>query len=90
MIPAGSHVSGLPNQVASDMNDVEGLSSKVEDAISASPHVNSRQLRFEAEHGCVRLLGTVTTYYQKQMAQEAVRRLDGVTQIENELEVSYS
>ena len=66
------------------------LSSKVEDAISTSPHLTSRTLKFETEHGCVRLLGTVSSYYQKQMAQEAVRRLEGVTQIENELEVTYA
>jgi len=66
------------------------LSTKVEDAISASPHLASRTLKFETEHGCVRLLGTVGSYYQKQMAQEAVRRLDGVTQIENHLEVTYA
>ena len=67
----------------------ESLSAKVEGAISTCPHLTSRTLRFETEHGCVRLLGTVGTYYQKQMAQEAVRHLEGVTQIENELEVMY-
>lgn len=72
------------------MNVVDGLSSQVENAITSSPHVNSRRLRFEAEHGCVRLLGTVGSYYQKQMAREAVRGLDGVMRIENELEVTYA
>jgi len=35
------------------------------------------------------LRGVVSSYYQKQMAQEAVRRLQGVEGIENHLEVDW-
>ena len=67
----------------------DSLSAQVKGAINDSPYINAQTLRFETEHGCVRLLGTVGSYYQKQMAQEAVRGLTGVTKIKNELEVSY-
>jgi len=33
------------------------------------------------------LTGAVATYYQKQMAQESVRTIEGVTSVRNELEV---
>ena len=59
-------------------------------AINSSPYVDQRKLRLEAHDGCVILRGTVNTYYQKQMAQEALRNVAGVEEIENELEVSWS
>jgi osmotically-inducible protein OsmY len=37
----------------------------------------------------VRLQGTVGSFYQKQMAQELLRRVDGVERIENQLQVSW-
>lgn len=41
----------------------------------------------EVERGVVRLWGQSPTYYQKQLAQEAVRRVDGVRQVVNEIVV---
>ncbi len=35
------------------------------------------------------LKGTVNSYFQKQMAQEAIRRVDGVELIDNQLEVNW-
>jgi len=63
------------------------LGDRVSTALERSPHLWGRRLRFEAEQGCVRLQGVVRTYYQKQMAQEAIRHLEGVDEIYNELEV---
>ena len=44
----------------------------------------------EAADGRVVLKGNVSTFFQKQMAQEAVRRIDGVQQIENLLQVNWA
>ena len=66
------------------------LTTRISSAIQNSPHLSRRKLQFEACEGHVVLRGTVTTYYQKQMATEALRRLDGVEQIENNLEVAWS
>jgi len=66
------------------------LATRVSSAIQNSPHLGRRKLHFETREGRVVLRGTVNTYYQKQMATEALRRLDGVEQIENNLEVSWS
>lgn len=66
------------------------LESRVHDALQQSPYLTNRKLRFEAQQGRVVLRGTVNSYYQKQMAQEALRRLEGVHHIENQLEVAWT
>jgi hypothetical protein len=58
-------------------------------AIEKNPHLRKRKLRFESQEGRVVLRGVVSSYYQKQMAQESLRRLEGVNQIENHLEVNW-
>ena len=40
------------------------------------------------DHGTLRLRGYSSSYYEKQMAQETVRGIDGVTQVVNEIEVT--
>ncbi len=65
------------------------LAERVEGAIVANPYFNGRRLRFEAEEGRVILSGSVSTYFQKQMAQEIVRRIEGVREIDNCLEVHW-
>lgn len=57
--------------------------------LAEHPLFRSRRIRLEREHACVVLLGQVHSFYEKQWAQETVRRLDGVEQIDNRLEVAY-
>ena len=47
-------------------------------------------VRVEAEDGRIVLKGNVKSFFQKQMAQEAVRRVDGVQQIDNLLQVNWA
>ena len=65
------------------------LEDRVQSAISANPYLAGRNLRFETEAGRVTLRGVVSSYFQKQMAQEALRHIDGVATIENDLEVAW-
>jgi osmotically-inducible protein OsmY len=65
------------------------LNDKVLVALQRNPHTNGRSLRFETDSGRVTLRGVVRSYFQKQMAQEVVRRVDGVDEICNELEVAW-
>jgi osmotically-inducible protein OsmY len=44
----------------------------------------------EANQGRLVLHGVVGSYYQKQIAQETLRKVDGVEQIENLLQVHWS
>ncbi len=65
------------------------LDHRVLQALAANPHLAGRRLRFENRGGHVSLHGVVSSYYQKQMAQEALLRLEGVEAIENQLEVTW-
>ncbi len=64
------------------------LEDRVLTALERNPHVARRNLRFETSGGRVTLRGVVGSYFQKQMAQEALRYIDGVHEIANELEVA--
>jgi len=66
------------------------LDDRVLTALERNPHVRKRNLRFETDQGRVVLRGVVGTYYQKQMAQEAIRHIDGIHEIANELEVNWA
>jgi osmotically-inducible protein OsmY len=63
------------------------LDDKVHSALQRNPYLSGRSLRFEAESGRVTLRGVVRSYFQKQMAQEALRHVEGIDEIHNELEV---
>jgi osmotically-inducible protein OsmY len=59
----------------------------VETALSRSAVFAGRNLRFEVHESGVVLRGVVRSYYQKQLAQESVRTIRGVSRITNEIEV---
>jgi osmotically-inducible protein OsmY len=65
------------------------LDEQVQGALSRSPYISARDLRVEAREGVVRLEGAVRSFFHKQMAQETIRRLDGVERIENCLQVEW-
>jgi osmotically-inducible protein OsmY len=65
------------------------LNDRVLTALERNPYLARRNLRFETSAGRVTLLGVVNTYYQKQQAQETIRHVDGVHEIENKLEVCW-
>ena len=62
---------------------------RVDSAIQKSPHLAGRHLVLETRNGSVVLRGTVDSYFEKQMAQEALRTVEGITEIHNQLEVAY-
>jgi osmotically-inducible protein OsmY len=66
------------------------LDDRVLTALERSPYIARRSLRFETAEGRVTLRGVVHSYFQKQMAQEALRHVDGVAEIANELEVCWA
>jgi osmotically-inducible protein OsmY len=67
---------------------VATLDDRVCTALTGNAYLQGRQLRFETQRGRVTLRGVVRSFYQKQMAQEAIRYVDGVNEISNELEVN--
>ena len=66
------------------------LQERIENALTSNPYIPVKRVRCRTDHGQVTLSGRVSSYFQKQMAQEAVRRLDGVCGIENLLEVKWT
>jgi osmotically-inducible protein OsmY len=70
-------------------SELEKLDNRVQVALGNHPAAPKRNVRIEASDGRVTLHGTVHSYYQKQMAQEALRQLEGVQAIDNQIEVSW-
>ncbi len=48
---------------------------------------NVKRVSCEYANGLLVLRGALSSYYQKQLAQEAVRHVEGVRQIRNEIQV---
>lgn len=70
------------------MIDMMPLNDRVSTALERNPYLAHRNLRFETQQGRVTLRGVVNTFFQKQMAQESLRHIEGVAEIANELEVA--
>ena len=66
------------------------LADRLASALETSPYFNGRTLRIETDGSRVVMQGIVKTYFQKQMAQEAIRRVAGVEHVENCLEVTWA
>jgi osmotically-inducible protein OsmY len=67
------------------------LEDQVHEALELSPYLTrSRGVRCETADGRVIIRGEVGSYFQKQMATEALRKLGGVNQIDNQLEVNWA
>lgn len=63
------------------------LDQSIDTAIHSNPYLAGRRFRVRREADGVTLEGRVGSYFQKQMAQEIVLRIDGVSRIDNRLEV---
>lgn len=60
-------------------------------AITHNPHLlKDKKLHFNEKTGRVVMKGNVNTYFEKQLAQEALRNIEGVREIENELVVDWA
>lgn len=66
---------------------ISGLHQQIANAIVHNPHLNSRRIKVQTNRGRVILCGSAGSFFEKQMAQEALRGIEGITSIENELEV---
>ena len=66
------------------------LADRIGSAILDSPHLTGHTVRIEMRAGRVVLSGVVPSYYQKQIAQEVVRMVEGVEQVENQMQVDWS
>ena len=63
---------------------------QVIDAVVHNPHVDLSTMHIETIGDNVTIHGTAQTFFEKQMAQEAIRKIDGVQAIDNCLEVVWN
>ncbi|MDO4585746.1 MAG: BON domain-containing protein [Planctomycetia bacterium] len=66
------------------------LKNRVTNALGKNPYLMGSSLEFKTERGQIILEGSVPSFFQKQMAQETLRFIDGITEIKNELKVRNS
>lgn len=67
----------------------DDLLHRVDLAIKQNPHLSRHQVFCQEESGIIILHGRVSTFFQKQMAQESLKRLEGVEKVINQLEVDW-
>jgi osmotically-inducible protein OsmY len=60
---------------------------RLDKALRSHPHLNRQNVFLENERDYVVVRGTVQTFFQKQMIQEAIRKVDGNAEIKNLIEV---
>jgi len=65
----------------------EGIGEAATDCLLKSLYYDVRRVLCEYDHGILFLRGRLPSFHQKQVAQEAVARVEGVTQVINEIEV---
>jgi osmotically-inducible protein OsmY len=71
------------------IHEAHDLQFHVHFALSCCPFIGLNDVEFDLIEQDVILRGAVGTYYQKQMAQESLRRVAGVNSIRNQLTVTY-
>ncbi|MBC8114055.1 MAG: BON domain-containing protein [Candidatus Saccharimonas sp.] len=71
-------------------HDAHDLRDRIHLVLSREPHLLGKQIRAEVIDREVLLTGSVRTYFQKQMAQESLRAIEGLGPIRNQLCVSAS
>ena len=54
------------------------------------PHLHRRKVHFRTDAGRVIMEGQVNSYFEKQLAQEALRAVQGIDSIDNLLEVCWA
>mgnify|MGYP003428677560 CR=1 FL=1 len=59
----------------------------VDSALRQMPQLSAWMIEWQLQNGTLVLRGRVRSFYQKQLAQTAARRLRGVDQVINEIEV---
>lgn len=65
------------------------LAAQLHEAVIQSPHLNLRRMNIQQDAGRITIHGSVQSFFEKQMAQEALRKIEGVISIENRLEVAW-
>ncbi|HUG69486.1 MAG TPA: BON domain-containing protein [Pirellulaceae bacterium] len=77
-------------QICEAMQTCEAtLEERIGSAADVSPYLAGSNISLEPVSRRVVVRGVVNSYYEKQMAQETLLRVDGVESVENHLEVLH-
>ena len=74
--------------IISPLSSDQDLHNRVTDVLRNNPYLSGATVRLESHEGHVTLRGHVGSFFAKQMAQESLRRVDGIDAIDNKLEVA--
>jgi osmotically-inducible protein OsmY len=86
-VQSGAFVADLHRDEASPLARSHPIQELAQAKLRRSPYYDVRNAACNFHEGVLTLRGRVSSYYLKQMAQTLVRRLDGVGEIDNQLEV---
>jgi osmotically-inducible protein OsmY len=73
--------------VHNDPTRFQGIEMAATECLQNSPYYAVRKIVCECDHGVLFLRGRLSSFHQKQVAQETVAGIIGVTQVLNEIEV---
>ncbi len=73
--------------LSSVSNSTTNIAEAAMECLRCSPHKAFTGVSCDCEQGVLLLRGRVSSFYHKQVAQEAVARVNGVTQVVNTIEV---
>ena len=76
------------NSLGATNSDSADIAPLAQECLLASAYPTVRRLHCEYHEGILILKGSVTSYFQKQVAQEAVRKSPGVELIHNSVVVA--
>jgi len=65
------------------------IAEEAEARLRNDPHVNRRHISCECHQGVLLLRGELPSFYEKQVAQEAVKGVEGIAGIVNDIEVTW-
>jgi osmotically-inducible protein OsmY len=80
----------MPSRTQGDCHNPEAyreVARVAEEHLRHNPYTAGKTISCECERGVLVLHGRVASYYQKQHAQAAVLRLEGVAEVVNKIEV---
>ena len=80
--PHGHLGSGEPSRTRNDLAEL------ARSCLQANPYADIKSLECECREGVLMLRGQVSTYYHKQLAQEAVRDIPGIASVMNGVKVA--
>ena len=65
----------------------QGIAEAATECLQNSPYYAVRRVLCECDRGVLFLRGRLSSFHQKQVAQETVARVKGVTQVRNDIDV---